>query len=470
MLQAGLLWRSYTAPSWFDIRVGTEISWWPSNNGVSSSSAAQLNWVLRSMDLDDILTAFTLSSSSSTENRIPSHLSIVLLMMSVLVIPGFASLMYFPVRILMRHRHFRKGKHYPQERPTQSIVVPQGEEQGPDKLSIPCLLMDILVRLSFFVVWILLFLDLSTSFIRLGWTDTEITVHNQIRSGLAMFALASTCMIVLAVLERLGRFNIPRRVKPPLDPSPYMQEDPDDSDDKPNDTDGQASTEPLLQEQTQLGQAHTETSGQNRGRPRTANNDAGSPSGSFLSRLYKIVVFEAALVSLIILIASFTEPLLTINYGGAISGLLPAKEQIIRLSELPHLLWERGTAAGDSIGMLGILGTALILQVFLIPMVVFLLAIQYWGTGHRKWFESLYPAVNTSTLAICLAVLVPVLDNVPAVLLEQETAGICQDFEVALGEPCLTLESKLGLGAWCWIGFAATLEMFLFLSLLNRES
>uniref|UniRef100_A0A7S1D7J0 Uncharacterized protein n=1 Tax=Cyclophora tenuis TaxID=216820 RepID=A0A7S1D7J0_CYCTE len=394
-----MFWGSFVSSSWFDVHLRIQVSW--------------MRELFNGDATDTILQHMNLASILSTLKETQQQPVLVLIIITAIVIP-LLSIIYYPVSLIVRHRDFVTGR--------------QGRKYWN--------LMDPFVRFSIFVVWILLFLDLATSFISLHWTGSVISVHNRIESGLAAYILGCTAVVVLAVIMRVGQKNIPSRTTSNLpseaEISPYMEED-------------EPAREPLL--------------GPSEEQDRTSSD----VTKRCMARISRFLIFESGLVAILMLITSFFEPILKVRYSGLAAEFLPSREQSIHLGQLPSLLWMRGDAAGTKHWILLISGASLVLQTFIVPLSTLLLA---FGTADdRKWLAFLYPAVNPLSLTLALLVIVPILERVPEYLLEQETSGLCQDFDVVLGESCLVLDSKLGIGAWCWAAHSVLLEVFMLLSI-----
>ena len=426
-VQVGLFWvsvmggssssSSTSATAWFDVVLRVQVSWFRLALGTDATDT-----VLQRMNLGSILLSFLQTHQNA---------ALVLVVLTCTVLPVLALIQQVVV-FVQRHADFvagRPGRQY------RNYIDP-------------------LVRLSFLVVWLLLFMDLATSFIDLKWTGTVVSVQNRIQHGLVSYVLAATSMIAMAIVQRFGQDNIPtRRNTSTTEFSPYMMEDEDNMD---------TIREPLLPADGTTEQEATTTT------TAAATRCNGKPC---VSKIVPILAFETGLLSVLLLVASFFEPLLTIRYSGIASQFMNCREQSLHLGQLPVLLWERGNAAQTEKWVLLAFGMVLLQLTLGLPLAALVCAVHRW-TGRtsrqsRLWLKSLYPGSGPLVLALALLLVVPLLDHVPQYLFEQDTssATLCDHVETLLDESCLVLKSQLGAGAWCFIAHSVLLEAFLLLSL-----
>mmetsp|Transcript_11473 Transcript_11473/g.16143 ORF Transcript_11473/g.16143 Transcript_11473/m.16143 type:complete len:580 (-) Transcript_11473:59-1798(-) len=357
--------------------------------------------------------------------------------------------------------------------------------------------MEWSMRFCMLIVYVLCMLDLSTSFIELHWTDTTVNIHNKIRGGLVSYMLGTTAVMILQSILRFShsrknqwddsmRSSLWRRNR--HESSANSQNESEDEDDDqdmelrpPSDSNtysffhaanGAYSYLSLEEEiprevQQQLVQPQgvdVPATG-NTGTLIDENNQATTSSPNNI-RIWQIVVaWEFGLLAILLWIPSVTLPLFEVTYTGFASSFMPSTTNTVYFLQIPKLIWSNGVAAQTSTLWILLCTIASVMHVMLVPLVVLYCCVTaWWNPRSVKWLHCLHPNANTLAFAGGLILLVQSLQSVGSTLVN-DSYGLCQKFDDLLGETCLNLTGKVGMGAWSCLGQALALEGFVILTL-----
>lgn len=426
LVHVAFVWASYITSPWSETHVVITISWL--QNLVSTFTSSQYKSVDRVAQQIDIGSTFALFVQTN------QYALLFLLIITSTILPCIAILIY-PLAI--KAAHHGKDEH-------NAIILRKT----------PLICFELSMRAGSFVVYVLTFVDLATSFIELDWTDTRIEIHNRLGAGLVSYVIGTSAAMGSVFFLRLSR-------------SRKWTKEQENESTKPllgsafsfyHNTNGQASYLSLEQE------IPTEEIP-----PEAVSNEAGTKNkaSSVCGGLpERIVAWEFGLAAVLLWIPTLTLPLFQVSYSGIAASFMPAKYTTVFFLHIPGLVWQRGLAAGTDRLWLLIVSLLCALQVFLIPLAVFATCVGVWFGSERcrKWLYCLYPNSNGITFAIALLLTVHALDPISSSLVN-ESYDLCQQFDNLLGEACLNLSGTILTGAWVCMGQAVSLEIFILLTL-----
>jgi hypothetical protein len=373
LLECSLFWGSYLSKSWSELHLVVSFDWQkrflPGLDGTTDA-------LLQSLSLTELI---------QLVNSLESKMMLVFLGVTSLIIPCGAMILH-PLAITEAHQVFLGNIPF----------IAYGRWS------------DLLLRGGFFVVYLLLILDLTTTAIQLHLTETTVHLYNQIQLGFLSYVLGLLMATGVAVVLRWRE--------------PFRD----------NDT-------------------------------RTATTSENASTGGSRSWLRQIFVFESALVGVILLIVTFMMPLFRIDYHGIGVEFMEDREMIVHLKDLTQLLYTEESPSCMRI----LCGIVLVLQVLILPILLWICTLAYCCgfQSIKPIVRVLHPTVNPLTFAITMLVVMPQLEDLIAVLLDEQTSGFCSKFSDLLGEDCLIVTGKALWGAWALLGHAISLEVFVLLSI-----
>lgn len=200
----------------------------------------------------------------------------------------------------------------------------------------------------------------------------------------------------------------------------------------------------------------------------TEDSDENAPVGFSQGRngkMHSCFVQQFGLTAAILLIPSFSLPLMRVTYTGLAVEFMPESRQELFLFQLPWLLWHRN-AQDSNKSVLVSCGAILILQACVIPLVALTCGLRRRGR-YRTWLCSLHPTMNGLTLAITSILFAPALDSISKLLFDSSI--FCEKFDNAVGEPCLVMSGVILPGAWCFLAHSILLDAFVALTLRSSR-
>jgi hypothetical protein len=268
---------------------------------------------------------------------------------------------------------------------------------------------DLVLRGGFFVVYLLLILDLTTTAIQLHLTEgTTVHLYNEIQLGFLCYILGLLMATGVSIVLRWPQLC------------------------RNDDT-------------------------------RPSTTDETVSSGRFGSWLRQQIVFESALTSIIFLIVTFMMPLFRIDYHGIGVEFMENREMIVHMKDLTQLLYTEESPSYMRI----LCGIVLVSQVLILPILLWVCTFAYCCglKSIKPMVRMLHPTANPLTFAVTMLVVMPQLEDLIAILLDEQTSGFCSKFSDLLGEDCLTVSGKVLWGAWALLFHAISLEVFVLFSI-----
>lgn len=373
LLEWSFLWAAFLSDSWSDLHLTVGCDWQkrflPDTDGTTDT-------ILQKISLTELIQLVNSLGSKS--------ILIVVLVITSILIPCGAMISH-PVAITEAH---------------QMLL-------GNIPLIIHERRFDVMLRSSFFVVFLFLILDMTVSVIELHFTETTVTLNNEIQSGFLSYILG----LVMAILV-----TIPLRW---VDPCKDRDE-------------------------------------------RRALNSLGDRNNPNLMR--QAFVFESSLLSAILLVVAFVMPLFQINYHGLGVEFMEEREIVVHFNDLGRLLL---TIEKSPSYVRTACGVILVAQVLIFPVILWSCTVAYCCgfKSMKRILRVLHPTVNSSTFALTLLLVLPRLGDMMRIFLDEQTSGICSQFIRILGEDCLSVSGKALWGSMALLGHAISLDMFVFLSL-----
>lgn len=373
LLEWSFLWAAFLSESWFDLHLAVGFDWQkrflPDTDGTTDT-------VLQKISLTELIQLVNSLESKS--------ILIVVLVTTSILIPCGAMLIH-PFAIADAHKMVFENV---------PIII---RERW----------FDVMVRSGFFVVFLFLIWDMTISAIKLHFTKTTMTLHNEIQSGFLSYILGLVMAICVTILMRW------------IDPFKDRDE-------------------------------------------RSTTNSHGDTN--YRNLMHQAFIFESSLLSAILFVVAFVIPLFQINYYGVGVEFMEEREIIVHFNDLGRALL---TSEELTINFRTSCGVMLVAQVLILPVILWSCTVAYCCgyKSMKRILRVLHPTVNTSTLALTILLVLPRLSNLFRIFMDEQTSGICSQFTLILGEDCLSVSGKALWGSMALLGHAISLDMFVLLSL-----
>ena len=289
----------------------------------------------------------------------------------------------------------------------------------------PKSMFNLFIRFGFLVVYIVLILDFALSFIELTLLETKADVQTRMGAGLVSYTIGMTMAVVSAKLMAVAAVSCPS-------------------------TEGSIDT--IEHGYMRVLEEEEEEEEMVRGNSVVV---PGTESACWCP--YRLLLFESAVISIILWIAAFACPLFKVTYQGAASNLMSQTTLNVNLADLMQ------TPQGAAHAMLQ---ATVVTQLFVFPILALVVAIgiSFFGLK-RRWLSGIHPAVNSISICAAILIMVPSLQTLGVEMLNEQTSGICGEFHDLTGESCLVMIGTVEAGTWCLVGHAVALETFILLTL-----
>jgi hypothetical protein len=387
LLQCGLLWGSFLSNSWTETHLRASVDW-------LDRFPTHTDTILQTLDLGSLLSILRASHE---------YALLVMVIVTAVVIPCLG-IIANPMAIANHYTTFQESRWF-----------------------------DVVWRFSFFIIWILVLLDLCTSFVVLEWTDTLLEVYNCMKSGMLSYLLGMTAAVLVVVSLRYDG----QRQK-------------------------QESSRQLIQARIPPAAAFRYPW------PSSEESDENAQVTSRDRRYRKMnicFIQQLGMTAAVLLIPSFSLPLMHVHYSGLAAEFMSETSQELFLFTLPWLLWHRDAKYANK-GVLVICGTILILQACVIPLIALSFGLARRGQC-QTWLCSLYPMMNGLTLALTIILFTPALDSIFKLLFD--SSSLCEKFDNAVGEPCLSVSGTVLAGTWSFLAHSILLDVFVALTLWSSR-
>jgi len=453
LLQMGLVWASFLAPSWLETRLYLSISL-PSVKVETPESQLLHTTTLGSL-VGDLLGA-------------GKHWAAMALVLTSLVLPcvGAVSAAVWIV----------------EDRQEENLLAASVDEcslrrhpNRPKTCSHPRLIVECFARIGFSIFFVLCILVLGSSPLEIEFNDSRFVVVNQMKGGLSSYALGMIFGLLVLALLRFGRTN--------------LQEFFQSSADSNRTTETRRRRDLECSWRVRSNDLFTGMAGRHASKAEAeaeeelrtpliqdeTNNDRDTASVETeqggLSLWKRILLYELGLTSTLLWIPALFLPLFHLKYEGIISDFMSEAELSFRLKDFPVELWERGVSAGTNRFLLVVLDSVFMLLVFVFPAMASLTAIGTWlldtkaSEVCKRLLWILQPLLGALVFGTALYVSIPAFGTVTESVMNNVSSGLCSNFEAIAGDACFTIEAEPSTGLWFLLGEALALELFVVLTL-----
>jgi hypothetical protein len=188
-----------------------------------------------------------------------------------------------------------------------------------------------------------------------------------------------------------------------------------------------------------------------------------------LSYWQRAVVYEVGGMATLLWLPAMLLPLFEIEYEGLASEFMAQVSFQVSFWEIPAVLYQRGVVAGTDKWMLFVIGTVLVLTVYVLPLLATFLSVATWLNKNTRVFRKvliwIHPTLCGIIFSLSLLFGVPAFEPLAAYLLDKESSGLCQRFQDVTDESCLILSGHHLLGAWFLLAQTVSLEVFVLLTI-----
>lgn len=397
LLQCGLVWGSYLSDSWSDTHLLTSIDWQrkylPFLNDYTDA-------VIQQIDLGSILSILRASKE---------YVLLAVVAVTAVGIPCI-SIISNPMRVTKQYYKTYGGA--------------------------SC--RDLALRFSFFVIHLLLLLDLATS-ITIEWTDTAFRIQNCMRKSMFSYIVGMTAAVGVVSVLRFGSMRA-REISSQQEQRQYSRIPPASA----------------FRHSWPVAESYTDE----------VNDVINGVSDPLESRQrqesswYSCFTWQLGLATIVLWLPCFSLPLLRISYHGLAAEFMSDTQVDVYLWQLPQLLWH---PCNDNKWMVMITEVLVVLQTLILPLAVVLVGMAVLKRKTlllRKWLVCLHPMVNSVTFAAAVLLVAPSLESMTTYLLNEDSSGFCEKFNGTTGEPCLTTSGTSLPGAWFFLIHSVMLELF----------
>mmetsp|Transcript_25391 Transcript_25391/g.69966 ORF Transcript_25391/g.69966 Transcript_25391/m.69966 type:complete len:429 (-) Transcript_25391:223-1509(-) len=349
----------------------------------------------------------------------------------------------------------------------------------------PRVIVEYVARIGISIVFVVCTLLIGTSPLVIEYEDSGFIVANQIKGGMAAYALGLNCGLFVLVLLRLGKTNV-HGICEPAHEACYegnLQRS------RNFECSWEVHSNELF---TGLGPRARNTQQHNTSHNEVAEMEApllqnewwnksptstGSPAEKMSVQTKRIplwkrvVLYELALFSTLLWLPALFLPLFRLEYGGIASDFMPEVSLSFRLKDIPAEIWERGTSTGTSRLMLWMIENNFVLLVLVCPVLANMAAIGSWvcdapfRTCCRNILWMMQPCLGTIVFGVAVLVSVPAFETIPEVVIRKFAADICDKFELVTSDTCFSINAEPSLGLWFLLGQALALELFVLVTL-----
>lgn len=440
----GFIWGAFFSNSWMDSHLFISIGW----------QQKYLPWLDKHTDLViQESSVFTLSANLEEQKQ---YFSLLGLWICSILLPC-VFMIVCPIWILTDH------------------TLPQGirKEAAESQTSRWCL--ELGIRLSLLVIFILLFLNVAISGIELNWEDTNLKMQNQLRGPFISYLLGCTCAMLSVVILRMPflnhlnllgyswqqpRQNNSNNIRQREDVSPQAARVPParafrlpwlSSNDDLDAITAESETEPMVPE------------------PQRNTTSIQQPASSLnhIPIWQRIVLYQLGVLAFLLWFPTLVLGQFRVLYGGLVVDLVKNKAFNVYLWQIPSMVWQSGMKAGTPDWMMIAIFILLFLFVLVLPLMAHWVAVMMWmrqGNNRDQWrdiLRLLHPTLCGIPFAIALLVTVPSFINIG----ENLDRDICQQIENVVQNQCLISGGVRLAGSWFLLAQTIILELFVLLTL-----
>jgi hypothetical protein len=375
---------------------------------------------------------------------------------------------------------------------------------------VPCLLsprfiFESLIRSSYLVVFLLLILDIGTSSIEVVLRNETLVIFSRATGGLLCYSLGIGATLGVVLVLRMSRAAAEVDSSNTSFPEPFSTSVRSRSLRIPpprafllpwrltsssgSSTGGAFGADQSSQQQLLLDPLLEDDSGANYRNDLDASTtttpimrnlqieddpDFDDNNSSNFQRLHycqKVILYELGTLATALWLPCLFLPVFRLEYDGLISEFMSNVSLHVRLAHFPILLGQKSHAAGTSLLIQWVLGSALVLSVYVVPILATVAAVTAWikpSTQRlcRMFLLYIHPMLGGIVFVFALAIAVPAFGPVLDHVLQEETSGVCERIQSVTGEACLTISGRMDLGFWCLLVQSISLELFVLLTIL----
>jgi hypothetical protein len=425
LLHSGMVWASFVSSAWFETHLLFTVDWLGTT--------------------DQLLHTTTLASLLSAFLSVDLHWAAVCLLLASLVLPCL-SMILSAAWTVMDHR----------DRMSLRKDGPNYQRAG----------FEYILRLSLVTFFSLSILDVATCAIELVGNGTDLQIVNRTSGGLVCYTLGMCCALGVIAVLRLARASDERpTIVVQTVTSSSRRVPPNHAFQLPWRSHTDQDTDQALREQQQplLDTEDTVQEINNENQTESAQSANGYRGLSFCKR---VILYEAGIVSTILIPPAFLLPLFSLDFGGLASDFMTETTFTVRFWEFPIVLRQRGILAETEHWIPVALGTALIALVYVIPILATALSIGVWRLESTKSrlcqriLQVIQPCLCGIVFALSVLIAVPAFGPIGETLLNRKTSGVCDKFHLITSDNCLTINGEPGIGLWFLLVQSASLELF----------
>jgi hypothetical protein len=374
---------------------------------------------------------------------------------------------------------------------------------------VPCLsprfIFESLIRSSYLVVFLLFILDIGTSSIKVVLRNETIVIFSRATGGLLCYSLGIGAALGVVLVLRMSRaaasevdssntsfpesFSTSVRSRSLRIPPPRAFQLPWRLTSSGNSIGGafgadQSSSQqhllldPLLEDDSGANysndlDASTTTTPIMRNLQIEDESDFDHNNSNFQRLHYcqKVILYELGTLATVLWLPCLFLPLFQLEYDGLASEFMSNVSLYVRLAHFPILLGQTSHAAGTSLLIQWVLGSSMVLSVYVMPILATVAAVTAWikpSTQRlcRLFLLYIHPMLGSIFFVLALAIAVPAFGPVLDHVLQEETSGVCEQIQSVTGEACLTISGRMDLGFWCLLVQSISLELFVLLTIL----
>jgi hypothetical protein len=328
--------------------------------------------------------------------------------------------------------------------------------------------LELTIRLSWLVIFIMLTLNVAISGIQIGWDDTDLQVQNELKGPFVCYLVGSACALLAVVVLKMPYLehikllryttekpiqhnNIPSESLPDPPPPQALRAPPANAFQLPwlvsssSNEDGTDQAEPLL--------------------GITSNQP---PQSASLMPYQSVVAFQLGILALLLWIPALALAQFRVLYDGLIVDLVKVKAFNVYIWQLPLLVWNTGVKAGTEKWLLIFSFSIIFIFVLIIPLIAHAVAAMAWTVRKEQIratltdiLKLLQPAMCQIPFAAGVLVTVGSFIDIGANIDE----GICVKIESFVQNQCMISGGVILSGCWFLLAQAIALEAFVFVTL-----
>ena len=360
--------------------------------------------------------------------------------------------------------------------------------------------LELSIRLSLLVAFIILILDVAITGIGLSWEDTDLQVHNELKGPYIAYLLGCTCALLAVVILRMPYMENLRLLRYPttsrqrqqhqirsaasyeeIPITPATRAPPanafrlgwltSSSSTPTRDGEDNAETEALLASNNNSVEASPTT------RLPIPATSPPPPTTSTMAGWKKWVVFNSGLLSLVLWIPALTLVQFRVLYGGMVMELVTTPAFSVYLWQLPGIIWQSGVQSGTPLWILLLTFCVIGTLVLVLPLLAHLIGVIVWLLPYgckgnsvrvlrlraklRDVLQLIHPLLCGIPFSVAIFVTVPSFIDIG----ENLDDAVCTSIENVVQNQCLISGGVRLAGCWFLVAQSIALEAFVFLTI-----